>query len=140
MVSVDQGTRNLAMVGLHYKERDRMLTVCLTHVLDVMQGQEAVDGTMLQADPCFMGRALAQQLDQCWHLAVDDHDGNAPALGMLNWHEWKRQPLHQVVLEAAAPPRPDNYALAAGICAWFATRMPEAQHVMTGLSFFNLFI
>jgi len=129
LLSVDQGTRNLAMVGLHYSETHRLLTVCLTHPLDVMQGQTQVDGTMLAADPCFMGRCMAQQLDQCWRLAVNEGDYQAPALGMLRCLEWWRKPVHQVLLEAAAPPRPDNYALAASIAAWFAVRMPEAQQV-----------
>lgn len=129
LLSVDQGTRNLAVVGLHYQEREKMLTVCLTHPLDVMQGQDEVDGRDLAADPSLMGRAVAQQLDQCWRLASSEGDWQAPALGMLRCLEWWHQPVHQVVLEAAAPPRPDNYALAAALSAWFAVRMPEAQQL-----------
>lgn len=121
MLSVDWGLRNMAVVGFELFHEERELHVFLSPPFSVL-GE--VSGDCAQAHPAWCGAMISNGVVS----ALREYKDPSSPFWMFQHPTWQvADPISELVIEAANPPRPDNYAVVAALSAALHREWPLAS-------------
>lgn len=121
MLSVDWGLRNMAVVGFELFHEERELHVFLSAPFSVL-GE--VSGDCVQAHPAWCGAMISNGVVS----ALKEYKNPSSPFWMFQHPTWQvADPISEIVIEAANPPRPDNYAVVAALAAALHREWPRAS-------------
>lgn len=121
MLSVDWGLRNMAVVGFELFHEERELHVFLSAPFSVLGD---VSGECAQTHPAWCGAMVSNGVVS----ALKEYQDPSSPFWMFQHHTWQvDNPISELVIEAANPPRPDNYAIVAALATALHREWPRAS-------------